>query len=62
MFWEIAPVHLKDLTKGARNSIGVWWLVASLRWEVLGCIPLPHRPEKSSDLEGEEPLSQAVQT
>lgn len=33
--------------------------MASLRWEVL---PLPHRAEKSSDLEGEEPLSQSVRT
>lgn len=36
--------------------------MASLRWEVLGCTPLPHRTEKSSDQEGEEPLSQAVST
>ena len=30
--------HLKDLTKGARNSIGVWWLVAG-GW-------LQHRQQK----------------
>lgn len=35
--------------------------MTSLRWGVLGCIPLPHRAEKSSDRE-EEPLSQAVRT
>lgn len=36
--------------------------MASLRWEVLGCTPLPHRAEESSDQEVEEPLSQAVRT
>lgn len=36
--------------------------MASLRWEVLGCTPLPHRTEKSSDHKGEEPLPQAVST
>lgn len=36
--------------------------MASFRWEVLGCTPLPHRAETSSDPEGEEPLSQAVCT
>lgn len=52
------PVHLKHLPKGARNSIGVWWLPSDGKcWGVHPC-PRAENP----DLGEEEPLSQAVRT
>lgn len=44
MFREISLVHLKDPTRGARNSKS---LQVSLRWEVLGCIPHPPSSRES---------------
>lgn len=38
MIRKTSPVHLKDLTKGTKNSIGVWWLPSGGKcWGVHPC-------------------------